>query len=128
LKGKFQRTYYSPNENSFTDTPLKIYDEQCPNEEITIIEVENAIKSLNKNKAVGHYKVPAETIQNLPCIDCLHKLFCACFASEKKGKTHGPLILSLPCLKNPSADKSNPIIHRGITVISAEYKAYCSVN
>ncbi len=96
------------------------------NSGISILDVKNAINSLNKNKSPGYDQIPSEVLNNNTCLNYLHELFCVCFETGKIPKSwkHG---IITPVLKDPSTDAQDPIKYRGITVTSAVYKAYCAV-
>ncbi|VDH96384.1 Hypothetical predicted protein [Mytilus galloprovincialis] len=49
------------------------------NDEISIDEVQRAVRSLKMNKAVGVDEIPAELFKNVTVIPLLHKLFNKCF-------------------------------------------------
>jgi hypothetical protein len=109
-----------------TDTHIKIFDWQCLNEGITITEVENAVKSLNKNKVVGHDNVPATTIQICPAPIANTSCF-VLVLHQKKCRTRGPLVLSLSCLKNHPQTKVIQSVTAELQWPPALYKVYCSV-
>ncbi|CAG2197791.1 unnamed protein product [Mytilus edulis] len=52
------------------------------NDEISIDEVQRAVRSLKMNKAVGVVEIPAKLFKNVTVISLLHKLFNKCFSRE----------------------------------------------
>ena len=128
-KSTFEKLYTSEKEEqsyNITEPPSTSDDQSALSNGIDILEVEKAVKSLNKNKATGHDELPAEVIQSPACINYLHKLFSVCFENGTIPKMWTADIIH-PVLKDPVTDKRDPLNYRGITVTSSVYKAYCQI-
>ena len=85
-----------------------------------------AVKSLNRKKAIGTDQLPAEVLQSEKSIFFLHRLFCVCFETGKIPKEWEYGLIN-PILKDSNSDKREPLNYRGITITSSMYKAYCSI-
>ena len=103
-KSTFEKLYTSEKEEqsyNMTEPPSASDDQSALSNGIDILEVEKAVKSLNKNKATGHDELPAEVIQSPACINYLHRLFSVCFENGTIPKmwTYG---IIHPVLKDPT--------------------------
>ena len=84
----------SENQNNINDryTNISSYSDRGMNDEISVREVADAMKSLKNNKAYGVDEMPAEVVKNTNLIQLLTRLFNKCFESditpEKMEKGH----------------------------------------
>jgi len=129
----FETLFESSNTNSATAADDNTSDPPPPNAQtsdlnsgISILDVREAVLSLNMNKSVGDDGIPAEIMMTDSCIHFLHRLFCVCFETGTipKAWEYG---LITPIHKDTSTDPRDPKHYRGITVTSSVYKAYCAV-
>ena len=128
-KKSFETLYNIPTTETYSTfearSPLSV-GQHTLNNGIDLLEIEKAVKSLNKNKAPGYDGIPAETLNNKLTIYFLHSLFNVCFDTGSVPSTWQYGFIT-PILKCSNFDKRDPSNYRGITVTSAIYKAYCSV-
>lgn len=101
-------------------------DNEALNIGISIIDVERAVTSLNKNKAAGYDNIPSEILCSKPSIHFLHKLFCVCFDTGKIPDAWNYSIIT-PVIKSNNGDKRDPTNYRGVSVTVSIYKAYCKL-
>lgn len=96
------------------------------NQPISLKEVQDAIYRAKKRKALGIDELPAELLQNEVTVGILFKIFTHCFSNSvipqpwKRGIIH-------PIFKPSNNNTRNPLHYRGITLMCATYKMYCSI-
>ena len=96
------------------------------NNEISLLEVQQAIFKAKADKAPGWDAIPAKVIKNEACIKYLTSLFQTCFMS---GIIPSQWLCSIiqPIPKH-GEDPSDPLTgYRGIALTSAIYKVYCDI-
>ena len=73
----------SENQNNINDryTNISSYSDEGMNDEISVREVADAMKSMKNNKAYGVDELPAEVVKNTNFIQLLTRLFNKCFES-----------------------------------------------
>ena len=96
------------------------------NNDITYQEVENAVYRAKLCKASGFYGIPAEVLRFETCIGLLYKIISHCF---KKGQvpTEWTKGIINPIPKPDTKDARDPLIYRGISLISVRYKIHADI-
>lgn len=93
---------------------------------ISIFEVEKAIKIAKNDKASGLDSIPYEIFRNNTCVHILHRVFNVCYETGKIPRDWGKGIIN-PIPKSNMLDPRDPLSYRGITLAATMYKLYCSV-
>ena len=94
--------------------------------DISRAELMLAIRSLKSNKAVGIDDLPAEVLKSDNLLDTLHALFNKCFTTGIIPSAWKQGIIN-PIPKSTTADRTDPLNYRGITITSSVYKLYCII-
>ena len=94
--------------------------------DISRAELMLAIRSLKSNKAVGIDDLPAEVLKSDNLLDTLHALFNKCFTTGIISSAWKQGIIN-PIPKSTTADRTDPLNYRGITITSSVYKLYCII-
>jgi len=95
------------------------------NAEITVSEIEMAIKASSKGKACGEDDIPLEVLCNENIVGFLCKMFNECFSKGSYPEVWKKGIIC-PIPKTNTSD-TDPSCYRGITLASSSYKLFCSV-
>ncbi|XP_052808975.1 uncharacterized protein LOC128237452 [Mya arenaria] len=98
----------------------------CLIDGISVLEVRNALMSVNKGKACGVDNIPVEVLNNDASVSFLHVLFSICFDKGIVPSLWSKCIIN-PIPKSSTADKRDPLSYRGISLASSMYKLYCHV-
>ena len=93
---------------------------------ISLYEVRQAARKLKKGKSTGYDEILADVLCFEPCVNFLHKSFQLCFEKNIVPSQWGIGIIN-PIQKQSCTDNRDPAGYRGITLISAVYKLYCSI-
>ena len=96
------------------------------NDNISLIEVRDAVFRAKVGKASGVDGIPAEVLKNDSAILFLHVLFNICFDKGTIPSEWGKCIIN-PIPKSSTSDPRDPLSYRGISLASAMYKIYASI-
>ena len=116
--GSISTDYSMPNDSPAT-TPM----DPSMNENISILEVKNAVAHAKKGKACGTDEIPYEVLNNNISIAFIHALLNVCFNSGTVPSEWGRGIIN-PIPKSSTADMRDPLSYRGITLANTMYKLY----
>ncbi len=96
------------------------------NDNISILEVKNAVDKAKMGKATGVDNIPSEVLKNDTTISFMHVLFNVCFDAGVVPSLWGKCIIN-PLPKSSTSDPGDPLSYRGIALASAVYKVYCAI-
>ncbi len=128
-EGLLNSTEVQEQDASKTDIPST--DEVIPDPslvcEISMEEVERAMRKAKSGKSPGIDNIPAQLLKNNSRFTVtLHKLCNICFNNSYIPKMWSQTIIH-PIPKSSSADPRDPLSYRGIALAPVSYKLYCSV-
>ena len=96
------------------------------NSPITLYEVAEAVGLAHNAKAPGFDSIPVEVLKNTVMVSALHDMFSYCFAEGVIPSSWSKTVIC-PIPKSSTKDKRNPLESRGISLIPAICKVYCSI-
>ena len=94
--------------------------------EISLNEIQLALRKMKNNKAEGLDEIPAEVWKNENMLHTLHSLFNICFQTARIPEKWKCGIIN-PTEKSSTNDPRDPTSYRGITITPSIYKLYCNV-
>ena len=101
------------------------YDCSFLNEDITLEEVENALKHTNSHKAPGVDEIKASFLKNGSCLTFLHAFYQKCL---KLGQIPAQWLKSIiKPIPKPGGDPLNPSDYKGISLQSVVMKVFCCI-
>lgn len=96
------------------------------NEHISLLEVKKAVDKVKRGKACGVDELPSEVLKNDATILFLHALYNICFENGITPSLWNRCIIN-PIPKSTTADPTDPMSYRGISLACTTYKIYCNI-
>ena len=114
----------SANEEIPSSASVRDQDVSFFEQNISILEVKNAVEGARQGKACGVDQIPSEVLKNDVTVCFLHVLFNICFNKGLVPGIWGKCVIKL-IPKSSSTDPRDPLSYRGIALASSVYKMYC---
>jgi hypothetical protein len=129
-KNDFSKLFNSPNTTNtgnFVPSGNHMNDNtEILNDNISILEVFNAVKQAKNGKAWGCDNIPMEILKNDCSVSFLHILYNICFSKGIIPSAWNKIIIS-PIPKSSTADPRDPLSYRGLSLSCTMYKIYCTI-